>query len=88
MFISKRIKWILKKATLKKKFCIVECYKDFFGYFNALETHGALGLVCIHTANVEIGKANWWQPDLHWVDFPQGAVHNTVNIYGHIIGML
>ena len=19
----------------------VECYKDFFGYFNALETHGA-----------------------------------------------
>ena len=42
-----------KKATVKKKFfCIffqsthqvgiknvVKCYKDFFGYFNALKTH-------------------------------------------------
>ena len=43
------------KKTPKKKFCIffqstlqvgmkniVECYKEFFGYFNALETNGAL----------------------------------------------
>ena len=24
---------------------VVECYKDFFGYFNALETHGVVGFV-------------------------------------------
>ena len=53
MCISKRIKWILKKATVKKFFLhifqsthqvgtknVVECYKEFFGYFNALETNG------------------------------------------------
>ena len=53
MGISKRIKWILKKATVKKKICIffqsshqvgmknvVECCKEFFGYFDALETNG------------------------------------------------
>ena len=53
MCISKRIKWIKKKATMKKNFFafffqsthqvgmknVVKRYKDFFGYFNALETH-------------------------------------------------
>ena len=52
MCISKRIKWIKKKATVKKKFfCIffqsthqvdmkniVECPREFIAYFNALET--------------------------------------------------
>ena len=46
-----------KKATVKKKkFCIffqstqvgmnnvVKCYKDFFGYFNALKTHSVMQL--------------------------------------------
>ena len=47
-----------RKATVQKKnFCIffqsthqvgmknvVKCYKDFFGYFNALKTHSALAL--------------------------------------------
>ena len=26
---------------------VVECYKHFYGYFNALETHGGHGLVQI-----------------------------------------
>ena len=53
MCISKRIKWTLKKGHREKNFvCIffqsthqvgmknvVKCYKDFFGYFNALKTH-------------------------------------------------
>ena len=52
MCISKLKKWIKKKATMKKKICIffqsthqvgmknvVECYKHFLGYFNALETN-------------------------------------------------
>ena len=56
MCISKRTKWIKKKATMKKKICIffqsthqvdmkivVKCYKDDFGYFNALKTHGVDG---------------------------------------------
>ena len=30
---------------------VVECYKDFFGYFNALETHGDLALEIIKTEN-------------------------------------
>jgi hypothetical protein len=45
------------KVDLKKKICkffqsthqvgmknIVECYKEFFGYFNALETNGVQGI--------------------------------------------
>ena len=56
MCISKRIKWILKKSHREKFFfCIflksthqvdmknvVECQKEFFAYFNALETRGVL----------------------------------------------
>ena len=26
---------------------VVECYKEFFGYFNALETHGEKAFVCL-----------------------------------------
>ena len=34
-----------KNSHLEKKSCmknVVECYKDFFGYFNAPETHGVM----------------------------------------------
>ena len=50
MCISKRIKWIISKSNSEIFFCIflqslhlvdiknvVKCWKDFFGYFNALE---------------------------------------------------
>jgi hypothetical protein len=57
MCISKRIKWILKKSHRENFFfCIffqfthqvgmknnVECYKEFFGYFNVLETNSVVG---------------------------------------------
>ena len=26
---------------------VVECYKEFFGYFNALETHGEKASICL-----------------------------------------
>jgi hypothetical protein len=55
MCISKRIEWIFKKSHREKKFFLhffeisssdmknfVECTKEFFAYFNALETRGVL----------------------------------------------
>ena len=52
MCISKRLMWIISKNHREIFFCIflqsphqvdmknaVKCWKDFFGYFNALETH-------------------------------------------------
>ena len=54
----------LKKATVKKKNCIffqsthqvgmknvVECYKDFFGYFNTRETYSALQWLVQYSKN-------------------------------------
>ena len=53
---SKRIKWVIRKKTLifisnifeipsssrQRKTLSVKCYKDFFGYFNTIETHSVL----------------------------------------------
>ena len=62
MCISKWIKWIKKKPPWKKKFCIffqyphqvdiknvVECPREFFAYFNALETTCAMLMFCFWT---------------------------------------
>ena len=75
MCISKRIKWILKKSHREKKnFCIffqsthhvdmkngVECYKDFFCYFNALKTN------CVTWARYNLTYKRHVSPELQSV---------------------
>ena len=56
-----------KRPPWKKKFCIffqsthqvgvknvVKCYKDFFGYFNALKTHSVIAYLGLYVKTVAL----------------------------------